>query len=414
MKIVFLNPVATLGGGELSLLDIFASLREQAPGFELHLIVGDDGPLVARAQALGVNVQVLLLPESLSRLGDAAAGGRPGINRARVKLAASLARAGVSVLGYSRRLRQALRVIGPDLVHSNGFKMHVLAARSAWPGIPVIWHIRDYASSRPAMAKLLRTYANRPAAIVANSKSVAGDIRAVCGDGVRIETIYNAIDLNEFSPEGDRLDLDQSAGISPAPAGTVRVGLAGTLARWKGYEVFLRALASLPNELPVRGYIIGDALYQTAGSQYQLDELRGLAAELKLTPERIGFTGYTDRPAAALRALDIVVHASTQPEPFGRVVAEAMACGRALIASRAGGVSEIIVEGVDALAHEPGNAQELAAKLELLVRDPPLRERLGRAGLASAGKRFDRSRLAIELEAIYHQVVGAGREQRKS
>jgi glycosyltransferase involved in cell wall biosynthesis len=404
MKIVFLNPVATLGGGELSLLDIFASLRAQGTEFDLHLIVGDDGPLVERAQELGITVQVMPFPAPLSRLGDAAAGGRPGINLARVKLAANLARAGVSVLGYSRRLRQALRVLGPDLVHSNGFKMHVLAARSAWPGIPVVWHIRDYVSSRPAMAKLLRTYASRPAVIVTNSKSVADDVRAVCGDGVRIETIYNAIDLTEFSPVGDRSDLDQMAGISPAPPGTVRVGLAGTLARWKGHEVFLRAWALLPADLPVRGYIIGDALYQTAGSQYQLDELRGVARELKLTPEQIGFTGYTDWPASALRALDIVVHASTQPEPFGRVVAEAMACGRALIAGRAGGIPELIVEGVDALAHEPGNAADLAKKIELLARDASLRGQLGGEGRRKAEVRFDRSRLAIELRQIYQEI----------
>lgn len=407
MKIAFLNPVGTLGGGELSLLDIFASLRARSSETKIHLIVGDDGPLVAPARTLGVSVHVLPFPGPLASLGDAAVGGKPGINWARIKMTAKLARAGASVLAYSRQLKKTLRSIGPDIVHSNGFKMHVLAARSANVETPVIWHIRDYVSSRPAMARLLRAYATRPSLIVTNSKSVADDVRAICGDAVRIETVYNAIDLDEFSPDGDRLNLDQLSGMSPAPAGTVRVGLAGTLARWKGHEVFLRALATLPADLPVRGYIIGDALYRTTGSQYRVDELRALAADPKLSPERIGFTGYTDRPAAALRALDIVIHASTQPEPFGRVVAEAMACGRALIASRAGGVPEIINEDVDALAHEPGNVADLAAKLEILALDPSLRERLGHAGYTAAHERFDRTRLGTELMSLYESIPRA-------
>lgn len=404
MKVAFLNPVATLGGGELSLLDIFASLRAHAPGFDLQLIVGDDGPLAARAREVGVAVTVLRLPPSLAHLGDAGVAGKPGVNWARIKLAAKLARAGVSVLSYSRRLREVLRGLAPDLVHSNGFKMHVLAARSAPSGMPVVWHVRDYVSSRPAMAKLLRTYANRPALIVSNSKNVAEDVRTVCGDAVPIETIYNAIDLVDFAPGGSKLDLDRLSGLPAAPAGTVRLGLAGTFARWKGHEVFLRALAELPTDLPVRGYVIGDALYRTPGSQYQLDELRGLATELKLLPDRVGFTGYTDQPAAALRALDIVVHASTQPEPFGRVVAEAMACGRAVVASRGGGVTEIVNDGENALTHSPGDATELAGQLGRLARDPGLRERLGHAGRIAAERRFDRARLGPELEAVYRRI----------
>ena len=73
--------------------------------------------------------------------------------------------------------------------------------------------------------------------------------------------------------------------------------------------------------------MIGGTLYQTEGSQYDLEDLRRLAANLGLEG-RVGFTGFVDEPAAAMRALDVVVHASTQPEPFGLVIAEAMAGGR--------------------------------------------------------------------------------------
>ena len=86
--------------------------------------------------------------------------------------------------------------------------------------------------------------------------------------GLRIVPIYNAIDLQRFSPAGERMDLDAKAGLPPAAPGTVRVGLIATFAHWKGHKVFLEALARLPEDVPVRGYIIGGPIYQTDGSQW--------------------------------------------------------------------------------------------------------------------------------------------------
>src|ERR1700740_3382779 len=110
----------------------------------------------------------------------------------------------------------------------------------------------------------------------------------------------------------------------------------------------MEALSLLPPSLPIRAYIVGGAVYQTDGSQYTIEDLRRFAAKLNIEGS-VGFTGFVDDPAAATRALDIVVHASTRPEPFGLVIAEAMACGRAVIASDTGGASELLQLGVNAL-----------------------------------------------------------------
>ena len=273
--------------------------------------------------------------------------------------------------------------------------MHLLGVR-ARSRAPVIWHVHDYLGSRPMTARLLRWHAARPAAVIANSASVAEDVRAALGPRVRVVPIYNGVDLDRFSPHGDRLDLDALSGLAPAAGEVVRVGLLGTFGRWKGHATFLQALARVPRTLPIRGYIIGGALYQTDASQYSRDELAALAASLGLA-DRVGFTGVVDRPEAALRALDIVVHASTEPEPFGLVIVEAMACGRAVVASDAGGAAEIITPGVDALAHRPGDAADLAEQIAALASDRYYRTRLGRAGRASAEHRFGRARLAAEL-----------------
>jgi glycosyltransferase involved in cell wall biosynthesis len=102
-----------------------------------------------------------------------------------------------------------------------------------------------------------------------------------------------------------------------------------------------------------------------------------------------------------MRSLDVVVHASTEPEPFGLVIAEAMACGRAVVASRAGGAAELIHPEEDALGHAPGDTAGLSAQIRRLVEDEALRARLGIAGRAVAEARFDRTRLAAELVPIY-------------
>ena len=122
--------------------------------------------------------------------------------------------------------------------------------------------------------------------------------------------------------------------------------------------------------------------------------------------DRVGFTGFVAQPESALRALDVVVHASTSPEPFGLVIAEAMACERAVIVSVAGGAAEIVTVGVDALGHQPGDTEGLAARITELAIDPGLRSRLGRAARATAERCFDRARLAKELVPIYQSVMG--------
>ena len=404
MKIIYLSACAQPGGAEKSLLDMLASLRAAQPDWSLHLVVSENGPLVAQSRALGVSTTVTPFPLALSRLGDAATGGPAGHQQSRWSLIAGLLRAAPATLGYVRKLRRLLRELQPDVIHSNGFKMHVLAVWARPRRVPIIWHIHDYVSARPLMARLLRRYEKSCALAVANSKSVAADVQAVCGSRLLVKTIYNGIDLQEFSPDGPKSDLDALSGLPPVNGDTVRVGMVATLARWKGHETFLRAIAMIPPAISIRAYISGDALYQTNGSQHSLAELKELAAELGVA-QRVGFTGFVKNSAEAMRALDIVVHASTEPEPFGLVIAEGMACGRAVIASAAGGVRELLTAGGNALSHQPGDANMLAECITHLAADSSMRRRLGAAARITAEQRFDRARLSSELIPIYQALA---------
>ena len=399
MRIVYLNPCGKWGGAETSLRELLLSVRTAEPSWELWLWLGEDGPLAGAARDLGVQVVVEPFPRALGRLGEG--GGGLGALWSILTGAAPTAR-------YAFRLAGWLRKIKPDIIHTNGFKMHLLGAWTRPRQTPLVWHIHDYVRSRRLMSRLVRLFAGACTVAIVNSRSVARDLQHLLPK-LRTAPIYNAIDVHRFSPAGVNIDLDAAAGLAPAADGTVRVGLVSTFARWKGHLVFLEALAQLLSEAqvrgPVRGYVIGGPIYQTDGSQWSLPELQREAGRLGLTG-KVGFTGFIDDPASAMRSLDILVHASTAPEPFGMVIIEGMACGKAVIASQAGGASELFTDGENALGHPPGNALELSHQMLRLVNDPALRSRLGTAGRATAVGHFTTHRLAQELVSIYLEIRG--------
>ena len=403
MKILFLNPSGLFGGAERSLLDIISSIAAVRPNWEMRLVVGSDGPLVRRAHAMGIEVTVLPMPRSLARLGDSAFR-----SRGRLSMAASMLGAAFATNRYTRTLAREIEQTAPTLIHTNGFKMHVIGAWAARRKAPIVWHVHDYVGARPVMSRLMRMQANRCAAAIANSDSVRRELHRVCDDRVPATTVYNAVDLDQFTPDGIATNLDALAGMDAAPPDTVRVGLVATMARWKGHEVFLGAVAELRDRSrsPLRAYVIGGEIYSTRGSQLSIDELRATAERLKIS-DCVGFTGFVDDVASAIRALHIVVHASTEPEPFGLAIIEAMACGKPVIASAAGGAAEIAQFCGGVVPHPPGDSPALARCIERLVNSPSERAALGAAGRASAEKSFKRTRLADQLIPIFELAAGA-------
>jgi len=403
VTIVYLTPSGQLGGAERSLLDLLAALRTIRPQWRLRLISAEDGPLIARANALGVNASVVAFPRRLGRLGDFGTS-RGGHNRsAAVRPAIS---AMIAVVPYTVRLLRAVNQAAPDLLHTNGFKMHILGIWARRRGVPVLWHVRDHVASRVVMARLLRSHSRWCAAAVTNSYRVADDVRSVCGERLNIYPVHDGIDLADFSPTGPALDLDALAEMPATSPPPVRVGLLATMARWKGHAIFLRALSLIPASLRIRGYVISGALYQTEGSQLRVGELRALAAQLGIA-SKVGFTDFVEDPAAAMRGLDIVVHASTEPEPFGRVIGEAVACGRAVVASDSAGAVELLDPGVDALTHPCGDTAALAERIATLAANPDLRARLAERGRLAAERHFDRIRPARQIVPIYKALVPA-------
>ena len=396
MRLAYLSASSGLGGAERCLVDLMAVVRQFESSWRLHVIVPSDGPLTGAARSHGVDVTVLPLPAPLARLGDArVAIGWP--------LARRLMLSALTLTPYARALTRCLADIRPDLVHSNSIKTHVLGVAAAPRGVPVLWHLHDFIGARPVSSRLLRLLGRRCAAAVANSSAVAADAERVFDGRLPVYCVPNGIDLAEFSPAGGALDLDAVCGLPPAGPEVVRIGLIATMAFWKGHDIFLRALRSLARHATFRAYLIGGPVYHTAGSQISLDDVRRTVAECGLD-RHVGLAGFVDRPAAAMRALDVVVHASTRPEPFGLVVAEAMGCGRAVIASRRSGVAEFVRDGEDAILCE-SNVEDLTRALRTAVGERGLRSRLGAHARVTALKYFDRERMGSDAISVYRRVA---------
>lgn len=393
-----------MGGAEQILIDLLRGLREVRPDWHLHLLTGAAGPLHTRVAALGIACHVVLMPARISGLGDAGAGGASGQNTDGIGLSGRLAVCATILPSYIIRLRRELAEIGPDIVQTNGFKMHLLGCWAARQRTPVLWHVHDFVSSRPVMAPMLRLHARRCTAACAVSNAVLRDLRKVCGQDLNVWQVRNGIDLNDFSPSGLGANLDELARMATAPSGTVRVGLIATMALWKGHRIFLRAIAQIPRDLPFRAYVIGGPIYRTARSQESISILRAFAAELGVA-DRVGFTGFVAESAAVMRGLDVVVHASSEPEPFGLVIAQAMACGRAVIATRTAGAAETIQFGEDALEHSSGDYDSLGRTIQMLIESPERRRLLSEQARQTACLKFNRERMVAEMMRVYAEVV---------
>lgn len=399
-RLVCLTTSSAFGGAETSLLTLLTALRALEPSWEISVITPSPGPLVERCRDLGMTAIELPYPPALSALGESGATGATRRSTNQATLAGHAVQAVFTLPRYVTALRRTLRECGATVVHSNGIKAHVAGALARPAGARLVWHLHEYVRARPLTARLLGALAHRAAALVTNSDSVRADAQAAFGSQAEsIRRIYNAVDLSAFQPEGTRLDLAALAGLPP-DAGLVRVGLVATFGRWKGHDIFIDAIAQLPDRSRVRAYLIGGAVYETAGSQWSFAELRARVAAAGLDGT-VGFTGHVADVPAALRALDVVVHASSQPEPFGMVIAEGMASARPVVAVRAGGAAELFEDGIDAVGFAPGNAAELAGRIAALVGDAGARARLGAAARATAAARFSPRRMATEFREVY-------------
>jgi glycosyltransferase involved in cell wall biosynthesis len=268
-------------------------------------------------------------------------------------------------------------------------------------GCPVVWHVRDLVPEGRALA-LFRNAADRlPRGIIANSGAVAAQF-AGCRAAAYTHTIHNAVDPARFRPARPAAEVRESLCLED---GLVLLAMVAHFTRWKGHLLFLEVMARLVEaRLPVAGLIVGGSIYRTEGHRAYEAEVHARCRALGLAG-RVRFAGFQENVADFLNAADILVHPPTLPEPFGRVVIEAMALGRPVVAAAAGGILEIVESGVTGLLIPPGDAGAFAAALRPLIEDAALRAALGRRGRARVAKHFDPARHVARIERLYQEIA---------
>jgi glycosyltransferase involved in cell wall biosynthesis len=406
MNIVFLNPIGSIGGAERVLIDVVSALTRSPEGYRVTVILLTDGPLAEVLIGLGVNVVVLPLPAAVSGMGDSQLIGGNRLIKG-LKLGSRLLAESAGLASFVVRLRGAIKRFAPDVLYSNGLKTHLLSAAVKPLKSKLVWHLHDFYGDRPAVAKALGLAAKRADHAVAISHAIKDDMRQLASR-LPMTVIYNAVDNAKFAPpandhHGER--LDRLAGLGAAPDGVVRFGMIATYANWKGHLTFLDALASARARIasPVRGYLIGGPIYATSGSQVTETELRERMRSLGLESV-VGLIPFQADTSSIYPMLDVVVHASTRPEPFGLTIVEAMSCGRPVIVSASGGAKELFEEGIDGLGHAPGDVRQLADAMGRLGSDAALRQRLGERARQTSCERFSKPRFVDEVRGLLQSL----------
>ncbi len=180
------------------------------------------------------------------------------------------------------------------------------------------------------------------------------------------------------------------------------VSIIGRLVEWKGQEVYLRALAQVVKTHPhVVGIILG---HDPTPDQQFLKKLRALSEQLGVSA-CVRFLPWQEDVHAVYGISDLIVHASTDPEPFGLVILEAMLAGKPVIAAKGGGVSDLILERESGLLVEPNHSDELARAIVQLIGDPKYARELGDKARLRAQTFFSIERNATRVQELYHHLL---------
>jgi glycosyltransferase involved in cell wall biosynthesis len=387
MKILFLDQSGKLGGAELCLLDIARKYRDRC-----LVCLFSDGDFRTMLEANQIPVQVLETPLGIHKDSSILAG---LLNTGQLL---------PLILKVARLSRQY------DLIYTNTQKALVVGAlASVLSHCPVVYHLHDILSTEhfsPTNQRIAVTLANRfGSVVIANSQASQSAFIAAGGQAKLSQVVYNGFDPSLYQAAmSQRQPIRQELGFT---AQEFVVGHFSRLAPWKGQHLLIEALTHCPRS--VSAILVGAALF---GEEDYVQQLQQQVKDLQLE-HRVRWLGFRSDVAALMAACDLVAHTSTAPEPFGRVIVEAMLCGTPVVAAAAGGAIELVEQDVTGWLVTPGDPLKLAMIIQQCDDRPDRAIEMAKAAQTQASQRFDLGKIDRQLEQILLQVSSSPGKHKK-
>jgi glycosyltransferase involved in cell wall biosynthesis len=399
-KILFCenNTDGTIGGSYFSLLYLVRGLDRSR--YSPIVVFHSENDLLSEFRNAGA--EVLVWPRPKSSAFSAPPGSGVIVNKV-VRPAVTAMQKG---LNFSRsfllpafKMAGFLRRRGIRIVHLNNSVLRnhdwMLAALIA--RVKCLTHERGI---NPVYSRTARFFGKRLDAVICISTAVSENMRLRGANFENLVTIHNGLDPDDLLERRGATDVRVAHGIFPEDYLIVMIG---NIREWKGQETLIRALGGLRRAhlAVIRCLLVGAT---TPGDLPYEQRLRGLVAAHGLERQVI-FTGYQSGVGDYLTAADVVIHASINPEPFGRVILEAMACRKPVIAARGGAIPEIVEEGRTGLMFHPGDTESLRAALVTLFEKPDRGRKWGEQGFDRLVREFPITKNVKATEALYERLL---------
>jgi len=382
--ILFVHASADLYGADVSLLHLIQSVDRGS--FDPIVLLPEEGPLVQALRSEGARVLVLAMPKIARGVFN-------------VKGLLEFATRSLAVIPPLRRLIAEEKVA---LVHSNTMAAFAGALASRLFGVKHLWHVHEIIKHPAVIEQLLPRLVGLAAdVVVANSRETSRWLRGIV-PGIERKTvvIMNGVDSSRFNGNASPEDFRREWGIA---ADETVFGLIGRVNRLKGHQVFVRAAEMVLREFPLAHFFIVGG--PPAGQGRFLTELEQCLERLPRARTRTRIIPFRRDIERVYAGCDVIVMPSTEPESFGLVAAEAMAMKKPVIASRLGGLLDVVAEGETGLMVRPGDASDLARAMLALARDRDRREELGERGLARQRAVFSFGRFRDQVADLYRQIL---------
>ncbi|WP_417847615.1 glycosyltransferase family 4 protein [Thalassoglobus sp.] len=283
-----------------------------------------------------------------------------------------------------------LRRSQANLIHVNDiFSVRSVSLAAKIANIPVVCHIR-FPPSLESIDWAFKRFP-KPAAFIFNSQAIKNDIgntfSQLCPRAQQF-IVYNAVDTHEFKP---LRTINKRH----------RIGVLANFTRVKGHIDFLNAARIILNHGEnCEFWLIGEDIDNTGCES----EMRQLCEDLKIQ-EEVHFLGFRSDVPELLNQLDVLVCPSHM-ETFGRCLIEAMACEKPVVATRVGGIPEVVNEGVTGFLVPPRSPESLAKEIIKLLHNPELAESMGKAGRERVEKLFTPKAHTDAILSVYASVLG--------